>query len=76
MSYSQVVRGVLTRSGAIKEIDSQAELELGRPLTDGEKASIFSRLNPQNVVERIVKVNANFVFPLPKLSFFSMVMDL
>ena len=57
MSYSQVVRGVLTRSGAIKEIDSQAELELGRPLTGVEKTSIFNRFNPQNVVERIKKVN-------------------
>ena len=56
MSYSQALKGALTRSGAIREIDSQAELEFGRKLTDNEKTIMFRRFPPQDLLNRIQKV--------------------
>jgi hypothetical protein len=56
MNYSRALKGSLTRSGAINEISSQAELELGHPLTKDEESIIFGRFSPQNILERIKKV--------------------
>ena len=57
MNFSRAVKGSLTRSGVIKEVDSQAELELGHPLTRVEKAKLFHKFSPQNVLDNIEKVN-------------------
>ena len=65
MSYSQALKGALTRSGAIREIDSQAELEFGRKLTDNEKTIMFQRFPPQDVLNRIQKVNSKICQYLP-----------
>ena len=56
MNYSRALKGSLTRSGAIREIFSQAELELGHPLTKEEEKKLFSNLAPQNILDRIQKV--------------------
>ena len=56
MNYSRALKGSLTRSGAIREIFSQAELELGHPLTKEEENKLFSNLAPQNILDRIQKV--------------------
>ena len=41
MNFSQAVRGQLTRSGAIRGIQIQAETELGRKLNKEEEAFLF-----------------------------------
>ena len=53
--------GSLTQSGAVREIASQAELELGRQLTTEEELNIFQRFSPQAIVDNIEKVNKNNV---------------
>ena len=62
MSYSRALKGSLTRSGAAKEIFSQAELELGHPLTKEEEKKLFSNLAPQNILDRIQKVYKYYQF--------------
>ena len=57
MYYSRAVKGSLTRSGAAREIASQAEVELGRPLTNEEELNLFQRFSPQAIIDRIEKVN-------------------
>ena len=57
MNYSRAVKGSLTQSGAMREIASQAELELGRQLTNEEELTIFQRFSPQAIVDNIEKVN-------------------
>ena len=57
MNYSRALKGSLTRSGAAKEIFSQAELELGRPLSKEEEQKLFSNSSPQQILDRIQKVN-------------------
>ena len=57
MNYSLAVKGSLTRSGAVREIASQAEVELGRRLTDEEELNLFQRFSPQTIVNKIEKVN-------------------
>ena len=56
MNFSRAVKGSLTRGGAAKEIDSQTEIELGRPLTPLERTSLFARFPPELVLSRIEKV--------------------
>ena len=56
MNFSRAVKGSLTRGGVVKEIDSQTETELGRPLTPSEKTSLFARYPPELVLSRIEKV--------------------
>ena len=58
MNFSRAVKGSLTRSGAIREVDSEAELELGHSLTVAEKANLFNKFSPQNVRDKIEKVNS------------------
>ena len=57
MYYSRAVKGSLTRSGAAREIASQAEVELGRRLTNEEELNLFQRFSPQAIIDRIEKVN-------------------
>ena len=57
MDFSRAVKGSFTRSGVIRGVDSQAELELGHPLTGVEKANLFNKFSPQNVLDKIEKVN-------------------
>jgi hypothetical protein len=76
MNYSRALKGSLTRSGAAKEIFSQAELELGRPLTKEEEKHLFSNLAPQNILERIQKVYILSVLAFHLWFNFSMDMDL
>ena len=57
MNFSRAVKGSFTRSGVIREIDSQAELELGRSLTDDEKSKLFSKFPVNQVLDKIDKVN-------------------
>jgi hypothetical protein len=56
MNYSRALKGSLTRSGAIKEIFSQAELELDHPLTKEEEKNLYSKLSSQHILDRIQKV--------------------
>ena len=57
MNYSRALKGSLTRSGAVQEIASQAEVELGRRLTTEEDLNLFKRFSPQTIVNKIEKVN-------------------
>ena len=57
MYYSRAVKGSLTRSGAAREIASQAEVELGRRLTNEEELHLFQRFSHQAIIDRIEKVN-------------------
>ena len=57
MYYSRAVKGSLTRSGAAREIASQAEVELGRRLTNEEEFNLFQRFSHQAIIDRIEKVN-------------------
>ena len=58
MNYSQAVQGQLTRSGAIRAIQSQAETELGRKLNPEESTSLWcTGSSPHAVLKQIQKVN-------------------
>ena len=57
MNFSRAVKGSLTRSGVIQEINSHAELEFGRPLTDDEKSKLFAKFPVNQVLDKIDKVN-------------------
>ena len=56
MNYSRALKGSMSCSGAMNKIFSQAELELGHPLTKDEESMIFGRFSPENILERIEKV--------------------
>ena len=58
MNFSRAVKGSHTRSGSIREVESEAELELGHPLTGAEKAILFNKFSAQNVRDKIEKVNS------------------
>ena len=57
LNFSRAVKGSLTRSGAIREIASQAELELRRPLTSVEEEMLLKWLSPQDILDRIHQVD-------------------
>ena len=63
MSYANAVKGKVTRSSAIREITSQSELELGRPLSLEEESKILSKFSPHIIQERIQKVFINVNLP-------------
>ena len=56
MNFSQAVKGRLTRTGTLREIDSQSETEIGRHLDPVEKKSLFDKYSPQFVLHRIQQV--------------------
>ena len=56
-NYTRAVKGSLTRSGAVREIASQAELELRRPLNCLEEESLLKRFSPQTILDKIEQVN-------------------
>ena len=64
MNFARAVKGSLTRSRAVQEIDSQSELELGRRLTNVEEATLYQRLSPHTLVGRIEKVCQAIVYCL------------
>ena len=55
MNYSRATRGS-SRSRAICEIKLQSELELSRPLSKEEETSLYQKLSPENILDRIQKV--------------------
>ena len=57
MNYSNAVKGALTRSGAVREIISQSELEFGRPFSPEEEVKLFAKFSPQFILNRIQKVS-------------------
>ena len=56
MNFSHAVKGISTRGGAVREIDSQSEIELGRYLTSSEKSTLFNKFPPKIVLTRIEQV--------------------
>ena len=56
MNFSQAVKGHLTRSGAIRAIQSQAETELGRKLSKEEELFLFTNTHPNMLMAQIEKV--------------------
>jgi hypothetical protein len=77
MNFSHAVKGPLTRSGILREVDSQSEIELGRHLDPAEKTSLFSKFSPQDVLNRIQQVfNEIFNKHFPYSLHFSLVMVL
>jgi hypothetical protein len=50
MNFSRAVKGHLTRTGAIRVIQSQAETELGRKLSKEEESLLFKN-NPPNILQ-------------------------
>ena len=56
MSYANATKRAPSRATALREIDSQAELELGHQLTKQEKDRLFRIRSPHEVLERIHKV--------------------
>ena len=56
MNFAKAVRGTLTRSRALQDVNSQSDIELGRQLTKNEEAMLYKRLSPHTVVERIDRV--------------------
>ena len=56
MNFSQAVKGHLTRSGAIRAIQSQAETELGRKLSREEESILFNNTPPNILQAQIEKV--------------------
>ena len=64
MNYSQAVKGKFTRSGAIKEVQVQSEMELGRSLTLEEATKLFQKFSPSLVIDRIKEVCPTIEFAL------------
>ena len=63
MNFSQAVKRQLTRSGAIRAIQSQAETELGRKLNPEEATSLWcAGTSPHTLLEGIQKVKPNVIF--------------
>ena len=60
MNFSRAGKGSWAISGATREIATQAELELGRELTNEEEMNLFQKLSPQTLLHRIEKVNKFF----------------
>ena len=56
MNFSQAVKGHLTRAGAIRAIQSQAETELGRKLSKEEESFLFTNTHPNILQAQIEKV--------------------
>ena len=56
MNYAQALKGHSTRGGAQRCVDSQSELELGRPLSDSEKSGLFRKFPAGSVSSGIDKV--------------------
>ena len=56
MNYSGAVKGSFARSGAIREINSQAELELGHPLSPDEEVQLFHKYSPQLICIQVLSV--------------------
>ena len=77
MSYSNAVKGRLTRSSMNYYVSSQAELELCRPLNEEEEAMLFKMFSTQDIFNRIHKVCVNYsIYFLHTLLLFSMAMEL
>ena len=63
MNFSQAVKGQLTRSGAIRAIQSQAETEIGRKLNPEEATSLWcGKTSPNALLEGIQKVKQFNIF--------------
>jgi hypothetical protein len=60
MNFSQAVKGYLTRFGAIRAIQSQAETELGRKLSKEEEYLLSSKTHPNIFLGQIQKVYYHF----------------
>ena len=60
MNYSRALKGSLTRSGVLREVMSQAELELGHSLSKDEMTSLLRMFSPQTILDRIKKVSFSF----------------
>ena len=56
MNFARAVKGSLTRSRAVQDINSQSELELGRQLTNVEEELLYKTLSPEVLVGSIEKV--------------------
>jgi hypothetical protein len=56
MNFSRAVKGHLTRTGAIRAIQSQAETELGRKMSKEEESLLFSNTQPNSLWAQIEKV--------------------
>jgi hypothetical protein len=56
MNFSRAVKGHLTRAGAIRAIQSQAETELGRKLSKEEESLLFTNTHPNIFQAQIEKV--------------------
>ena len=54
MNYSDAVKGALTRSGAVREIISQSELEFGCRLSPEDEVKLFSKFSPQFILNFLV----------------------
>ena len=77
MSYSNAVKGRLTRSSMNSYVTSQAELELSRPLNKEEEAMLFKMFSTQDIFDRIHKVRINYsIYFLHTPLLFSMAMEL
>ena len=60
MNFSGAVQGALSNAGAMRYISSQAELELGRCLTQEEETTLFGKFSPKTISSRIQKVRLNY----------------
>ena len=61
MNFSQAVKGQLTRPGAIRAIQSQAETEIGRNLTKSEESFFFTNNPPNILLSNIQKYGYGFL---------------
>ena len=62
MNYARAAKGRLSRSYVLRQITSQSELEIGRPLTKAEEEVLFVRFSPHTIMERIEKVGKYIIF--------------
>ena len=77
MNYSQAVKGRNEGPAAIRGVQSQAETELNRKLTNEEEGLLFKQIDPDMFLENIQKVFIPILYIQPFInnSIISMDMD-
>ena len=72
MSYAKIVQGNQFSPASMYQISSQAELELGYPLSKAEQGALFGLCSPERVLDRIQRVGFLSAFIVSLIFSFSM----
>ena len=62
MNYAQIVKCQSSKEKGIEQIRSQAEVDLGKKLSESEETLLLSRYDESQLCQRITKVCINIPF--------------